>query len=493
MITRLDVCSPKRSLFGLLRVRRQVALIAALFILAIAGILAHTIMLIHGQKSDAVVIDLAGRQRMLHEKHMKEVLLVSQGFPADYRYTRQLLNETLEALITGGPAVHTFGGKETVLLPPVPTEEIKAKLEEQARLVGIFTAQADVFLRLDRKDPAYAGKFEELLHLSSGLHTTANDAVKMLDQYSGSKVAKMIAWEVAVTILVILLGIMLTRQVIRANQELAHEITERQRMQEELRSSEQKRMEALRQSDDLKSALLSSVSHELRTPLTAMKTMVSSLGGNSQTVTGEVREEFLQNINQDIDYLNRLVDNLLDMSKIEAGTLIPQREWHLVEDLIEGAIRRLGKLPDQRSLDLSLADDLPSIFVDGVEMQQVLVNLLDNAVKYSPSEARISLHVQAQPTEIHIRVSNPGPGIPAEELDRVFDRFYRVRTKHGRAIPGTGLGLAICKAIVEAHGGRIWAESRPGQETTIGFTIPVSADRILVRTMESRSGQERAT
>ena len=133
------------------------------------------------------------------------------------------------------------------------------------------------------------------------------------------------------------------------------------------------------ENDALKTALLSSVSHELRTPLTAIKAMVSSLRGPQGTMKREVRAEFLEGIDQDIDFLNRLVDNLLDMSKIEAGTPEPRREWHLLEDLVEGALRREGKALQSRPLEVELPEDLPSVYVNGVEVQQVLINLLDNA------------------------------------------------------------------------------------------------------------------
>ena len=253
---------------------------------------------------------------------------------------------------------------------------------------------------------------------------------------------------------------------------VCEDITERKRAEEELRISEERRVEALRQSGALKAALLSSASHELRTPLTAMKTSVSSLLENAATMTDKLRKEFLEGINQEIDYLNRLVDNLLDMSRIEAGMLVPRCEWYPLEDLVEGAFRRVGASLRDRPLEVRLPDEVPSVLVDGVEIQQVLVNLLDNAIKYSPSDSLIRIEARPTSQAVEVRVSNSGQGIPSEDLERVFDRFYRVRSGRERMVHGTGLGLAICKGIIEAHGGRIWAESTPGQETTITFTLP---------------------
>jgi two-component system sensor kinase len=242
----------------------------------------------------------------------------------------------------------------------------------------------------------------------------------------------------------------------------------------ELRKSEQRTVEALQQSDRLKSALLASVSHELRTPLTSIKVMVSGLEENPTARNTNMRKEFIEAIHKEIDYLNCLVGNLLDMSRIEAGVLVPQRDWHLLEDLVDMAIRRMGKLLARHSIDIQFPEDLPAMYVDGVEIQQVLVNLFDNAVKYSAHGSTIRLVASMMPAgHIEVRVSNRGPGIAVEDLHRIFERFYRVPLESGQPIVGSGLGLAICKGIIESHGGRIWAESTPGEMTTIVFTLAI--------------------
>jgi two-component system sensor histidine kinase KdpD len=245
------------------------------------------------------------------------------------------------------------------------------------------------------------------------------------------------------------------------------------RAETELRRSEQRTVEALQETDRLKSALLASVSHELRTPLTSIKVMVSGLEENPTARNLNMRKEFIEAIHKEIDYLNCLVGNLLDMSRIEAGVLVPQRDWHLLEDLVDMAIRRLGKFLARRSIDIQLPEDLPAIYVDGVEIQQVLVNLFDNAVKYSDHASTIRLLASILPAgHIEVRVSNTGPGIAPEDLHRIFERFYRVRRESEQPIVGSGLGLAICKGIIESHGGQIWAESVVGQGTTMIFTLP---------------------
>ena len=251
------------------------------------------------------------------------------------------------------------------------------------------------------------------------------------------------------------------------------DITEKKQSELALRESEAKRIEALRQSDALKSALLSSVSHELRTPLTTIKASVSSLLGQGAEGTAEVREEFLRGINLEIDYLTRLVENLLDMSRIEAGTLIPHSEWHPFEEIVEGAIRRTADFIKPHPLEVKLDSELPPVYVDGVEMQQVLVNLLDNAAKYSPESSPVRIEAKRTSENLEVRVADRGEGIPSDDSDKIFDRFYRVRIPRDHSIRGTGLGLSICKGIVEAHGGRIWVEPTQGGGTTIALSIPL--------------------
>ncbi len=252
---------------------------------------------------------------------------------------------------------------------------------------------------------------------------------------------------------------------------------ERLRAEQALHDSEAKRIEALVRSDALKSALLSSVSHEFRTPLTVLKASLANFSDSyAQGVPGAL-EEFLLGANQDVDYLSHLVDNLLNMSQIEAGALALKREWQPIEDLLEGPLHRLqGKL-DTRTVTLDIPDGLPAVLVDGVQVQQVLLNLLDNAIKYSPTGSPLRVEARVEGEEMVMRVVNEGEGIPLEDLTRVFERFYRVKVERGRPIRGSGLGLAICRGLVEAHGGRIWAESSQGKATAITFTLPLHASR----------------
>jgi two-component system, OmpR family, sensor histidine kinase KdpD len=301
---------------------------------------------------------------------------------------------------------------------------------------------------------------DELLEDNIVLLNTANECVALLAQHSRSRIQELIRWEIAVVLLVLALAILGIWRFLKAEQAL--------------KASQERTLDALRQRDGVKTSLLSSVSHELRTPLTSIKSMLFTLR-HDEPLT-RVSAEGLSSIEEQVDYLNRLVGNLLDMSRLEAGPLEPHREWNVLEDLVEGAIRRLGIFINDRPIDIDFAPDLPPISVDAVQIQQVLINLLDNAVKFSPPGSPIRIAASVNQGELDISVTNTGPGIPSDELENIFERFYRLESGQSPRTPGTGLGLAICKGIIEAHGGRIRARSLDG-ETNFLVRLPFTNAR----------------
>ena len=709
------------------KVGRHFTIITAMFLSVLLGILVYTITTIQHEQSNAVLIDMAGRQRMLLQKHINDVLLTSQGVSADYFSTRELIHSTLHALMNGGSVVLDSETGQRQIIPAVPTEGILITLRDQQHHLDNIIGVADNLLLLSPDHPEFGRKLQTLREQNSILVRIADTAVKQLSAYSESNLANMLRWETIIAIFVGILGMLVTGHGVRVGRRLENEIVERKRAEsalqnsemfvnsiveniphmifvktatdlrfvrinkegedilgfsrkellgksdydlfpkeqadfftamdrevldgknlvdiieepiqtkskglrhlhtrkipllddqgipryllgisediteslqaqeslrrseeryrvlyednpsmyftvahdgtilsvnrfgaqqlgylveelvgkpvigvfheedkprvlrhfadclqgtrtlshwvlrkqrkdgsmlyvrevarpiqgengetvvlivceditewkqteERLRESEVKRTEALRQSDELKSALLSSVSHELRTPLTAMKASVSSIIENVPSGMNEVQHEFLKGIDKEINYMSRLVDNLLDMSQIEAGALTPHREWHPLEDLVEGALRRAALTLETRNIDVHIPEDLPPVFVDAVEMQQVLINLLDNAVKYSSPNSPIQIQVRVGVQQIEVEVSNTGEPIPVQDLERIFERFYRRRSPREQSIRGTGLGLAICKGIVKAHGGRIWAQSIKDKVKII-FTVPVT-------------------
>ena len=232
------------------------------------------------------------------------------------------------------------------------------------------------------------------------------------------------------------------------------------------------RAKVLEESDRLKSALLSSVSHELRTPLATIKAGVSSLRGGEVSWESPAGEDLLAVVEEEVDHLNRLVGNLLDMSRIEAGALKPQRQWNVLAEIVGSTLARLRRAAERYRLEIDVPEDLPLLPVDPAQMQQVFTNLISNSLKYAPpnSTIRISAHLQDDRTVL-VQVRNQGPPIAEEHLDRIFDKFYRVTAAD--RVTGTGLGLSICKGIVEAHGGRIWAVNLP-DGLAFNFTLPLT-------------------
>jgi len=228
-----------------------------------------------------------------------------------------------------------------------------------------------------------------------------------------------------------------------------------------------------------RNAILSSVSHDLRTPLATITGAASSLASEQGELDLLARRELAQSIHREADRLDRLLKNLLDMMRLEAGAVQLKKEWHSVDDVTGAALVRLdGRLQDH-AVDTSFPTDLPLVLVDGVLLEQVVINLLENAVKHTPSGSAIKLSASAKDREVIVEFADRGPGIASGEESRIFDKFYRGRlAREG----GAGLGLTICRGIVEAHGGRIWAENRSGGGAVFRFSIPLPDQQPPVET-----------
>jgi two-component system sensor histidine kinase KdpD len=233
------------------------------------------------------------------------------------------------------------------------------------------------------------------------------------------------------------------------------------------------RAKVLEESDRLKSAILSSVSHELRTPLSTIKAASSSLRSAEVSWDSAARPELVAQIDDEADHLNLLVGNLLDMSRIESGALKPRREWNILREIVETVLARMKNLAGEHQLEVDVPEGLPLLPVDFLQMEQVFTNLLSNSVKYAPEKTVIRLRAFVDGDSAHAMVSNQGPQIPQEHLERIFDKFFRITA--AERVTGTGLGLSICKGIVEAHGGRIWAENVP-DGLAFHFTLPLTWD-----------------
>ena len=224
---------------------------------------------------------------------------------------------------------------------------------------------------------------------------------------------------------------------------------------------------ALRRSDVVKTAVLRAVSHDLRSPLTAIVTAAGGIG--SPTVTDAERGELAQVITTEARRLSRLVDQLLDLSRLEAGAAEPRRDWVALDEVLRSAIDSLDVAPGRFAL--SLDRELPLIRADAAQLERALANVLDNAARHSGG-APVSVRARAVGPRLFVRIVDLGPGIPPAQRERVFEPFYRAGTEDS-GYRGSGLGLAIARGLITVNGGRIWAESLPGQGTTFAIEFPL--------------------
>ncbi len=223
--------------------------------------------------------------------------------------------------------------------------------------------------------------------------------------------------------------------------------------------------------EGLERALLNSISHDLRTPLVSIIGALDTLRDKGYKLDGEARKELLDTAREEAERLNRFVGNLLDMTRLEAGGVNLRKEQSDIQDLVGCALAPLDKRIGTRKVEIRIPSDLPLVKLDMALMTQVLVNLLDNALKYSPPDSGLDISARVDKGRLSLEITDRGPGVPDSDLKRVFDKFYRIPVPEGAG--GTGLGLAICKGIVEAHGGSIKAENRSGGGLRVIVTLPI--------------------
>jgi two-component system, OmpR family, sensor histidine kinase KdpD len=257
------------------------------------------------------------------------------------------------------------------------------------------------------------------------------------------------------------------RQTTEAFADQAALAIERARLAEQVQQAD-----LLKAADKLQTALLNSISHDLRTPLVSITGALSALAEENGDLDAAARHSLIQTAHEEAQRLNRLVGNLLDMTRLEAGAMQVKGEVCDVEDLIGASIGQMEERLAGRRVTVNVQESIPMVSIDFVLMVHVLNNLLDNALKYSPSDSPLAVEARQHGQEVWISVQDQGIGIPADDLERVFDKFYRVQRPE--QVTGTGLGLAICKGIVEAHGGKIWAEQREGSGTRMTIALPAT-------------------
>jgi two-component system sensor histidine kinase KdpD len=263
--------------------------------------------------------------------------------------------------------------------------------------------------------------------------------------------------------------LLLTRDQLRTLDAFANQIAlaiERARLADQARQTEM-----LEITDKLQNALLNSISHDLRTPLVSITGALSSLADDQVTLDESARRSLIETAGEEADRLNRLVGNLLDMTRLESGAMRVRRDACDIQDLVGSSLEEVGSRLDGRAISVDVPDDLPLVSMDFVLLERVLVNVIDNGLKYSPPGSPLGIRAHLAGAFIEITVADRGVGIPPEDLSRIFDKFYRVQRPEN--VTGTGLGLAICKGIVDAHGGFISAENRPGGGAILTIALPV--------------------
>ncbi len=244
---------------------------------------------------------------------------------------------------------------------------------------------------------------------------------------------------------------------------------------ERVRLAEQtQRMEVESRSERLRNALLSSVSHDLRTPLSVIVAATSHLADNGESLSPAERTGFAREAEREAERLNRIVGNLLAMTRLDAEAIRPVKEWQPLEDVVGLAVGRMEKALAGREVTVQLDPGLPLVPIDALLVEQVLVNLLDNVCRHTPPSAPVEVHaLRSGPDQVLVEVLDRGPGVPPDQVESVF---HRHRTGLVGGSQGLGLGLAICRGIVTVHGGRIWVDARPDGGSAFRFTIPLEGE-----------------
>jgi two-component system sensor histidine kinase KdpD len=225
------------------------------------------------------------------------------------------------------------------------------------------------------------------------------------------------------------------------------------------------------EAERLRTALLSSLSHDLRTPLAGITGSASSLVADQGRLSADTRRDLAQTVLQEAERMNRLITNLLSMIRLESGVLAVQKEWQTLEEAAGVALLRLDERLTGHPVTVNIPPDLPLVPYDSVLLEQVFINLLENAIRHTPAGTPIEIEAEQDQGGVLVTVADHGPGVPPGEEERIFDKFYQSgATPSG----GVGLGLTICRGIVKAHGGRIWAENRPGGGLAVHFTLPIT-------------------
>jgi len=243
--------------------------------------------------------------------------------------------------------------------------------------------------------------------------------------------------------------------------------------------SEISKVRATDELERLRMAFLASISHEIRTPLASIKGFASTLLQPDVQWDAETQKDFIWHIDQESDTLMRIVNDILDVSRISCGAMRLEKTMALFDDVLDNVKSKLRILTKNHRLVLQKSDVSPLVMMDGVRIGQVITNLVENAASYSLVSSAIVLAAEIHRDKLIVSVTDQGSGIAKEYQEKVFDRFFRLEESAKRRREGSGLGLAICKGIIEGHGGEIWVESKKGKGSKFSFSLPIVDDSEL--------------
>jgi two-component system sensor histidine kinase KdpD len=232
------------------------------------------------------------------------------------------------------------------------------------------------------------------------------------------------------------------------------------------------------ESESLRNTLLSSLSHDLRTPLAAITGASTTLLQQDAVLDTRSKQELVQTVIEESEHLNRIIRNVLDMTRIESGAITVRKEWLHIEEIVGAVLNRLSEKLKGHAVKINIPADLPLVAFDPLLIEQVLMNLLENAARYTPADSEFALSASIRDADVLVEIADNGRGIGPGEEERIFDKFFRSSAAAG----GIGLGLTICKAIITAHGGRIWAENRAEGGAIFRFTLPIDERPPVVET-----------
>ena len=446
-----------------------------IFILALGAILAFTRTAVKTLEIDVVVMDVAGRQRMMIQRHLNETMLASHGIRTDLQHTQRALLHSVDALQHGGDVVVNLYTDERRSIPAAPTARIRELLEQQRSLLERFFAQTRTLLLEDPDHSPSSESFTLLNQLQHELQRNADTVFKLFSTHSRQNIVDLLRSEPVIGFLVILLSLVLARQVVSASRRLEREIEQRKKAEEERKHQETElahKTRELAQSNAELQQFAYVASHDLQEPLRMVASYTQLLGKRYQGKLDKDADEFIGYAVDGATRMQRLIRDLLEYSRV--GSENKSFEKTDCELVFQQAMHNLSASVRERHAEVT-HDPLPIVHASSTHLTQVFQNLIGNALKFQgDTPSKIHVGARAIPDGWEFSICDNGVGIPADQLGRIFSIFQRL---HGQSeYPGTGIGLAICKRIVEKYGGTIRVESELGKGSIFYFTLTTPRD-----------------